>query len=307
MARDASFRWLEDIAEGKVSEFTQILYDVADGIATITLNRPEKMNAFTNVMMREMCGAFDLADADDAVRAVIVTGSGERAFCAGADLTPEGGGEVFASGSEVESLSDERVRDSGGRLTLRIFQCKKPVIGAINGAAVGIGATMQLPMDFRLASETARFGFVFARRGIVPEAASSWFLPRLVGMSQALEWCMTGRVFAAAEALNGGLVRSIHAPADLLSAARQLAHEIADNTAPVSIALTRAMLWRLPSADHPMAAHQIDSRAIYRRSRSGDAQEGISSFLEKRTPIYPDKVSTDLPDFFPWWDEPAYN
>lgn len=290
----------------EMSDFTQILYDVADGIATITLHRPDKMNAFTNVMMQEMCNAFDLVDADDDVRAVIVTGSGERAFCAGADLTPDDGGQVFASGSAVESLSDERVRDSGGRLTLRIFQCKKPVIGAINGAAVGIGVTMQLPMDFRLASETARFGFVFARRGIVPEAASSWFLPKLVGMQQALEWCMTGRVFDAAEALKGGLVRSVHAPADLLPAAQELAREIAVNTAPVSIALTRAMLWRLPSADHPMAAHQIDSRAIYRRSRSGDAQEGISSFLEKRTPTYPDKVSTDLPDFFPWWDEPAY-
>ena len=289
-----------------MSSFTQIIYDVADGIATITMHRPEKMNAFTNVMMREMCTAFDLVDADDAVRAVIVTGSGERAFCAGADLTPDSGGDVFASQSEVETLSDERVRDSGGRLTLRIFQCKKPVIGAINGAAVGIGATMQLPMDFRLASDTARFGFVFARRGIVPEAASSWFLPRLVGMQQALEWCMTGRVFDAGEALKGGLVRSVHAPTDLLEAARALAREIADNTAPVSIALTRAMLWRLSAADHPMAAHAIDSRAIYRRARSGDAKEGIASFLEKRSPVYPDKVSTDLPDFFPWWDEPAY-
>ena len=289
-----------------MTEFNQILYDVADGIATITMHRPEKMNAFTNVMMREMCTAFDLVDADDTVRAVIVTGSGERAFCAGADLTPDSGGDVFASRSEVETLSDERVRDSGGRLTLRIFQCKKPVIGAINGAAVGIGATMQLPMDFRLASDTARFGFVFARRGIVPEAASSWFLPRLVGMQQALEWCMTGRVFGADEALKGGLVRSVHAPTELLEAARTLAREIADNTAPVSIALTRAMLWRLSAADHPMAAHQIDSRAIYRRARSGDAKEGIASFLEKRSPVYPDKVSTDLPDFFPWWDEPVY-
>ena len=283
-----------------MTEFTQIQYAVADGIATITMHRPEKMNAFTNIMMREMCAAFDLVDVDDAVRAVIVTGSGERAFCAGADLTPEAGGDVFANQSEVESLSDERVRDSGGRLTLRIFQCKKPVIGAINGAA------MQLPMDFRLASDTARFGFVFARRGIVPEAASSWFLPRLVGMQQALEWCMTGRVFDAGEALNGGLVRSVHAPTELMEAARVLAREIADNTAPVSIALTRAMLWRLSAADHPMAAHAIDSRAIYRRSRSGDAKEGIASFLEKRSPVYPDKVSTDLPDFFPWWDEPVY-
>ena len=289
-----------------MTEFTQIQYAVAHGIATITMHRPEKMNAFTNVMMREMCTAFDLVDADDAVRAVIVTGSSERAFCAGADLTPDAGGDVFASRSEVESLSDERVRDSGGRLTLRIFQCKKPVIGAINGAAVGIGATMQLPMDFRLASDTARFGFVFARRGIVPEAASSWFLPRLVGMQQALEWCMTGRVFDAVEALNGGLVRSVHAPTELMVAARTLASEIADNTAPVSIALTRAMLWRLSAADHPMAAHAIDSRAIYRRARSGDAKEGIASFLEKRSPAYPDKVSTDLPDFFPWWDEPVY-
>jgi enoyl-CoA hydratase/carnithine racemase len=286
--------------------FTQILYDVAGGIATITLDRPEKMNAFTGVMMREMCSAFDLVDADDDVRAVIVTGSGERAFCAGADLTPEDGGEVFASGSAVESLSDERVRDSGGRLTLRIFQCEKPVIAAVNGAAVGIGATMQLAMDIRLASETARFGFVFARRGIVPEAASSWFLPKIVGISQALEWCMTGRVFGAAEALAGGLVRSVHAPADLLTEANKLAREIADNTSPVAVAMTRAMLWRLSAEDHPMAAHQIDSRAIYRRSRSGDAAEGISSFLEKRTPVYPDKVSTDLPDFFPWWDEPVY-
>lgn len=290
----------------RMTEFTQIQYAVADGIATITMHRPEKMNAFTNVMMHEMCAAFDLVDADDAVRAVILTGAGERAFCAGADLTPDGGGDVFASRSQVESLSDERVRDSGGRLTLRIFQCKKPVIGAINGAAVGIGATMQLPMDFRLASDTARFGFVFARRGIVPEAASSWFLPRLVGMQQALEWCMTGRVFDAVEALNGGLVRSVHAPTELMEAALALAREIADNTAPVSIALTRAMLWRLSAADHPMAAHAVDSRAIYRRSRSGDAKEGIASFLEKRSPVYPDKVSSDLPDFFPWWDEPVY-
>lgn len=287
-------------------EFSHILYAVSDGIATLTLNRPEKMNAFTGTMMQEMCAAFDLADADDTVRAVIVTGAGDRAFCAGADLTPDGGGQVFANAAPVESLSDERVRDSGGRLTLRIFQCKKPVIGAINGAAVGIGVTMQLAMDMRLASDKARFGFVFARRGIVPEAASSWFLPRLVGMQQALEWCMTGRVFGADEAYAGGLVRSVHAPNDLLPAAYALAREIADNTAPVSIALTRAMLWRLSAADHPMAAHNIDSKAIYRRSRSGDAIEGIASFLEKRDPVYPDKVSTDMPDFFPWWDEPDY-
>jgi enoyl-CoA hydratase/carnithine racemase len=289
-----------------MSDFTQILYDVTDGIATITLHRPEKMNAFTNVMMREMITAFDLIDADDAVRAVIVTGHGDRAFCAGADLTPDTG-TVFASGEQVESLSDERVRDGGGQLTLRIYQCKKPVIAAVNGAAVGIGVTMQLAMDIRLASETARFGFVFARRGIVPEAASSWFLPRLVGYQQALEWCYTGRIFDAAEALKGGLIRSVHPASELLDEARKLAREIADNTAPVSIALTRHMLWRNASAPHPMDAHKIDSRAIYRRSRSGDAAEGIASFLEKRPAVYPDTVSADMPDFFPWWEEPLYS
>ena len=289
-----------------MTQFTQILYEVADNIATITLHRPEKMNAFTGTMMHEMIAAFDAIDADDAVRAVIVTGHGERAFCAGADLTPEAGGRVFASGDAVESLSDERVRDGGGLLTLRIYQCRKPVIAAVNGAAVGVGVTMQLPMDIRLASDSARFGFVFARRGIVPEAASSWFLPRLVGYSQALEWCMTGRIFDAQEALKGGLVRSVHPASELLAEARKLAREIADNTAPVSIAMTRQMLWRNASHAHPMDAHRVDSRAIYRRSRSGDAMEGIASFLEKRPPHYPDKVSTDMPDFFPWWEEPLY-
>jgi len=289
-----------------MTDYTQIRYDVEDGVATITLHRPDKMNAFTNIMMDEMIAAFDAIDADDAVRAVIVTGHGDRAFCAGADLTPADGKQVFASGDTVPDLSDSRVRDGGGMLTLRIYQCKKPVIGAINGAAVGIGVTMQLAMDIRLASETARFGFVFARRGIVPEAASSWFLPRLVGMQQALEWCYTGRIFDAQEALAGGLVRSVHPADQLLAEARKLAREIADNTAPVSIALTRQMLWRNAAMPHPMDAHRIDSRAIYRRSRSGDAKEGIASFLEKRPPTYPDKVSADMPDFFPWWEEPVY-
>ncbi|MEY4868853.1 MAG: hypothetical protein RIS11_47 [Pseudomonadota bacterium] len=289
-----------------MTDYTQIRYDVEDGVATITLHRPDKMNAFTNIMMDEMIAAFDAIDADDAVRAVIVTGHGDRAFCAGADLTPADGKQVFASGDTVPDLSDSRVRDGGGMLTLRIYQCKKPVIGAINGAAVGIGVTMQLAMDIRLASETARFGFVFARRGIVPEAASSWFLPRLVGMQQALEWCYTGRIFDAQEALAGGLVRSVHPADQLLAEARKLAREIADNTAPVSIALTRQMLWRNAAMPHPMDAHRIDSRAIYRRSRSGDAKEGIASFLEKRPPAYPDKVSADMPDFFPWWEEPVY-
>jgi enoyl-CoA hydratase/carnithine racemase len=289
-----------------MSDFTQILYDVADGIATITLHRPEKMNAFTHVMMNEMIAAFDLIDADDDVRVVIVTGHGDRAFCAGADLTPGDGGRVFSSSEAVETLSDPRVRDGGGLLTLRIYQCKKPVIAAVNGAAVGVGVTMQLPMDIRLASDTARFGFVFARRGIVPEAASSWFLPRLVGYQQALEWCFTGRIFDAQEALKGGLVRSVHPANELLAEAQKLAREIADNTAPVAIAMTRQMLWRNASEPHPMGAHRVDSRAIYRRSKSGDAIEGISSFLEKRAPHYPDKISSDMPDFFPWWEEPLY-
>ena len=289
-----------------MGEYTQIRYDVSEGIATLTLDRPAKMNAFTNVMMDEMIDAFDRSDADDAVRAVIVTGAGERAFCAGADLTPADGRALFASPDEVSDLSDPSVRDGGGKLTLRIYQSKKPVIGAINGAAVGVGVTMQLPMDIRLASTSARFGLVFARRGIVPEAASSWFLPRIVGLPQALEWCMTGRVFDAEEALKGGLVRSLHAPADLLDAARGLAREIADNTSAVSVAMTRAMLWRLSATPHPMMAHRIDSRSIYRLSKGKDAAEGVQSFLEKRAPVYPGKVSADMPDFYPWWDEPDY-
>ena len=302
-----------------MANFNTITTEVSDGIFTLTLNRPDRMNAFTGEMMQEMVSAFDIADADDAVRAVIVTGSGDRAFCAGADLGAGGDtfdykkradrmihGSPFREDGSVD-LSHESVRDSGGRLTLRIFNSKKPVIGAINGAAVGIGATMQLAMDFRMASETARFGFVFARRGIVPEAASSWFLPRLVGISQALDWCYSGRVFGAEEALSGGLIRSIHAPADLLPAARDFAKQLVAESAPVSIALTRQMLWRMLGASHPMDAHKVDSRAIYRRSRSGDAMEGISSFLEKRPPHYPDKVSTDMPDFFPWWEEQVYS
>ena len=287
-------------------QFTQIIVAKTDGIATITLNRPDKMNAYTRTMGEEIMAAMDDIDADDAVRAVIFTGSGERAFCAGADLTPEGGGQVFSSGDAVETLSDTRVRDGGGLLTLRLFESKKPLISACNGVAVGVGATMQLAMDIRLASSTARYGFVFARRGIVPEAASSWFLPRIVGIQQALEWCYTGRIFDAEEARAGGLVRSIHAPDDLLHAARSLAREIADNTSAISVAMTRAMMWRLSSTDHPMEAHKIDSRAIYRLSRGADAKEGIASFLEKRRAMYPGKVSADMPDFYPWWDERPY-
>ena len=285
---------------------TQITVEKTDGIATITLNRPEKMNAYTRTMGQEIIDAMDDIDADDTVRAVIFTGAGARAFCAGADLTPEGGGQVFSDGAEVSDLSDERVRDGGGRLTLRLFESQKPLISACNGVAVGVGATMQLAMDIRLASATARYGFVFARRGIVPEAASSWFLPRIVGISQALEWCYSGRVFDAEEAKAGGLVRSIHQPQDLLHAAQGLAREIADNTSAVSVAMTRAMMWRNMTADHPMEAHKIDSRAIYRLSRGADAKEGIASFLEKRNPVYPGKVSEDMPDFYPWWEQRAY-
>ena len=285
-----------------------LLYSVDDAVATITLNRPEKMNAFTAQMRDDLVAALDETDADDAVRAVIITGAG-RAFCAGADLSS--GGKTFDYAARADAAREaykvgDVYRDGGGIVTLRIFNSLKPVIGAINGAAVGIGMTMQLPMDIRLASTDARFGFVFARRGITPEAASSWFLPRLVGMQTALEWCFTGRVFAAQEALDKGLVRSLHAPLDLLPAARALAREIADNTAPVSIALTRQMLWRMAGAEHPMLAHRIDSRAIQARGQSADAREGVSSFLDKRAPVYPNTVSGDMPDFFPWWDEPAF-
>ena len=285
-----------------------LLYEVSDGIATITLNRPEKMNAFTTLMRDEVIAAFDETDADDAVRAVIVTGAG-KAFCAGADLSS--GSKTFdyaarGDASRDELLVNDVYRDGGGLVTLRIFKSLKPVIGAINGAAVGIGMTMQLPMDIRLASTAARFGFVFARRGIVPEAASTWFMTRVLGMQTALEWCMTGRVFDAQEALARGLVRSVHAPEDLLPAARAIAREIVENTAPVSVALTRQMIWRMTGESHPMAAHQIDSRAIQARGQSADAKEGVSSFLAKRAAVYPNKVSTDMPDFFPWWDEPTF-
>jgi enoyl-CoA hydratase/carnithine racemase len=287
-------------------EFETLLYSVEDGIATITLNRPDRMNAFTPRMMLDMIEAFDLTDADDAVKVVIVTGAGERAFCAGADLGS--GGNTFDYKDRGDAIREEAkvgdvYRDGGGRVTLRIYDSLKPVIAAVNGAAVGIGVTMQLPMDIRLASTTARFGFVFARRGITPEAASSWFLPRVVGMQTALEWCYTGRVFPAQEALDRGLVRSIHAPEDLMPAARALAREIADNVAPVSIALTRQMLWRGAGFDHPMEAHKADSRAIMARGASADAREGVTSFLEKRAPSYPNKVSSDLPDIWPEWKE----
>ncbi len=283
--------------------FETLIYAVQEGIATITLNRPDKLNAFTTKMMSEMIAVFDHTDADDAVRVVIVTGAG-RAFCAGADLSG-GGGTFDRTNPQALEREEGKVgdlyRDGGGRVTLRIYESLKPVIAAVNGAAVGVGVTMQLPMDIRMASTDARFGFVFAKRGITPEAASSWFLPKVVGLSTALEWCFTGRVFTAQEAFERGLVRSLHAPEDLLPAARALAREIADNTAPVSVALTRQMLWRMAGADHPMEAHKVDSRAIQARGASADTKEGVSAFLEKRPASYPNTVSCDLPDIWPEW------
>ena len=287
-------------------DYEHIAYDVDGNVATITLDRPDKLNAFTGRMMREMLDALDRVDADDDVRAVIVTGRG-RAFCAGADLSA--GASTFDAHAQGADVGVEKTpghavpRDGGGLVTLRLFELTKPVIAAINGPAVGVGVTMTLPMDVRLASKSARIGFVFARRGIVPEACSSWFLPRLVGISQAAEWVMTGRVFDAAEALRGGLVRSVHADDELLPAARALADEIASNTAPVSVALSRQMLWRMLGADHPMEAHKVDSRGIYERGMSADVAEGVTSFLEKRPPVFPQKVSADMPGFYPWWED----
>jgi enoyl-CoA hydratase/carnithine racemase len=272
-------------------DFEQIRYEVADGVLTITLDRPDRLNAFTETMMNELIAAFDASDADDDVRAVIVTGAG-RGFCAGADLAK--GGETFDW--RERAAAGDVPRDGGGRVVLRIYDSLKPVIAAINGPAVGVGITMTLPMDIRLAADGAKIGFVFARRGIVPEAASSWFLPRLVGISQAMEWVATGRVFDAAEAQRGGLVRSVHAPDELLRAAHELAREIADNTAPVSVALARRLMWRSLGATHPMQAHQADSRAMFARGQSADAVEGVTSFLEKRPAAYPDRVSDGLPD-----------
>ena len=291
-----------------MSNFETIRLEVEDGIATLTLNRPDKLNAFNTQMMQEMIAAFDQTDADDSVRVVIVTGSG-RAFCAGADLSA--GAATFdystRGGQDKEARTVEGVqRDGGGLLTLRIYDSLKPVIAAVNGAAVGVGVTMQLAMDIRMASTDARYGLVFSRRGIDPEACSSWFLPRLVGVQTALEWCYSGRVFPAQEAHDRGLVRSLHAPEDLLPAARALAREIADNTAPVSIALTRQLIWRMAGASHPMEAHMADSRGIQARGAMADAKEGVVSFLEKRPPRYPDKVSTDLPDIWDQWSAPKF-
>ncbi len=278
--------------------YNTIQYDVEDGILTLTLSRPEKLNAFTREMLSEMLDAFDRADADDDVRCIIVTGAG-RAFCAGADLSA--GGATFNADGRADRESGLHP-DGGGVLTLRIYELKKPIIAAVNGPAVGVGVTMTLAMDIRLAADNAKFGFVFARRGIVPEACSSYFLTRAVGISKALEWCYSGRVFPAQEALDGGLLRSLHAPDALLPAAREIAREIADNTSSISVTLIRQMMWRMLGADHPMEAHKIDSRGIYHTGKSADAKEGVEAFLEKRPARFPGQVSKDLPDFYPWWE-----
>lgn len=280
-------------------DYEQILYDVDENILTITLNRPDKLNAFTGQMLAELLDALDRADADDDVKAIIFTGAG-RGFCAGADLSA--GANTFNRDADGRGLSP----DGGGILTLRLFDCLKPVISACNGPAVGVGATMQCAMDVRLASENARYGFVFAKRGLVPEACSSWFLPRVVGISTALEWTLSGRVFEAAEACEKGLVRSVHKAEDLMPAARKLAHEFSEQTSAVSVAMIRQMMWKMLGADHPIEAHNVDSRGIFYTGKSADAREGVQSFLEKRDADFPGKVSTDMPEFFPWWEPRSF-
>ncbi len=283
-------------------DFQEIRYDVADRILTLTLDRPDRLNAWTQNMGRELIAAFDAADADDDIRVIIVTGAG-RGFCAGADL--EQGGDTF-DWREREHDEGSVPRDGGGRFALRVFASTKPVIAAINGPAVGVGVTMTLPMDIRLAAESARLGFVFARRGIVPEACSSWFLPRIVGISTAMEWVSTGRVFSADEAQARGLVRSLHPGGELLDAARELASEIVTHTAPVSVALARRLMWTMLGAAHPMEAHRADSRGMFARGQSADVREGIASFLQKRPPAFTDRVSDGLPELFPGCEEPAF-
>ena len=281
--------------------FEQIIYDKNGPVLTVTLNRPDKLNAYTGQMQAEIISALDAADADDEIRAIIFTGAG-RGFCAGADLS--GGGNTF--NNDAPGREGGLRRDGGGVLTLRIFESLKPIISACNGPAVGVGATLQCATDVRLASEEARYGFVFSKRAVVPEACSSWFLPRIVGIQQALEWTFSGRIFGAEEAKAGGLVRSVHKPADLMPAAIDLAHEFAESTSPVSVALIRQMMWRMLGADHPMEAHKVDSRGIYYRGKSADAIEGVESFLEKRAPVFPGKVSSDMPEYFPWWTERTF-
>jgi enoyl-CoA hydratase/carnithine racemase len=296
-------------ADSRGIEFTAISYEVDEGIATITLDRPDALNALDAAMERELVGVWDLVDADDAVRAVVVTGRG-RAFCAGYDLSGGDGFDVLARARErgTEEVGDGDIpRDSGGLIALRMFRCLKPVIGAINGVGVGFGATFPLPMDVRLASDTARFGFVFSRRGMCMDAAASWFLPRIVGMSRALEWSFSGRIFDAAEALEAGLVRSLHAPDELLAAAYAIARDMTANSAPVSLALNRQLIWQMAGASHPIEAHRMESIYIAQRAPSADAAEGASSFLEKRPPQFPLTVSRDLPGVVPPYAEPPFD
>ena len=283
--------------------YATIITDIADGIMTITLNRPDRLNAFTREMLLEMTDALDVADAEDTVRGIIVTGAG-RGFCAGADLAS--GGNTFDAGARTDRPGGLNA-DGGGLLTLRIYECRKPVVAAINGPAVGVGVTMTLPMDVRIAADDARFGFVFARRGIVPEACSSYFLPRIVGISQALQWCYSGRVFDAKEALDARLVQSLHPKDALLPAARAIIREIADNASPLSVTMIRHMLWRMLGADHPVEAHNLDSRAVYHLGSGPDSKEGVEAFLEKRPAAFGSKVSTDMPDFFPWWERREFS
>ncbi|MCW1428344.1 crotonase/enoyl-CoA hydratase family protein [Novosphingobium sp. JCM 18896] len=292
-------------------DFETLRYEIDAGVATITLARPEKLNAIDGHAVRELTTAFDRADRDDDVRAVILTGEG-RVFCAGADMSrgdetfkaPDAASRTVPEGETV--YQQQWAREPGGILALRLYAMTKPLIAAINGPCAGMGATMPLPMDVRLASETARFGFVFARRGMVPEVGSSWFLPRIVGISRALEWCYSGRSVGADEALAAGLVSRVLPPEDLLPEARKLARELTENSAPVSIALTRQMMWRGLGMTHPMEAHRVESRGIYARGRSPDALEGVRAFLDKRTPVFPGTVSSDMPDYYPWWTEPEY-
>lgn len=292
----------------KSRSFTTIEFEVSDAIATITLNRPEQLNALDPTMERELLQVWDLVDEDDDVRAVVVTGRG-RAFCAGFDLT-EAGFDVYRAAElrGTEELGPGDIpRDSGGLIALRIFRCLKPVVAAINGAGVGFGATFPLPMDVRLASEKARFGFVFSRRGMCMDAASSWFLPRAVGLSRALEWSISGRIFDAEEALEGGLVRSLHPPEELLDAAYEVARGMIEASAPVSVALNRQLLWQMAGAAHPMDAHRQESIYIAERATGADAKEGADSFMEKRPPSFPLTVSADLPAAVPPYEEPPFD
>ncbi len=296
----------------KTIQYETILYELEDKVLTLTLNRPDKLNAFNGPMLKELLDALDKADADDNVRAIIVTGAG-RGFCAGADLAA--GGDSFKSVDKFSAGADKSGakpvadvhRDGGGLLTLRIFDLKKPIIAAINGPAVGVGITMTLAMDIRLASDKARMGFVFAQRGIAPEACSSWFLPRIVGIAKALEWVYSGRVFPAVEALEEKLVSAVYAPEDLLAEAQKIARAIADNAAPLSISLSRQMLWKMLGADHPMEAHKVDSRAVQALGKTADAKEGVESFLEKRPAEFTNAPSTDLPAFYPWWEDREFS